>query len=667
MPPLSSVNLIDAIREHRLLRPAQMEELDKTLRGSFPNPRSLAKELIRRGWLTPYQANLLLQNRAAELSIGSYVLLQRLGEGGQGQVFKAKHRGLGRVCAIKLMPPERLAGADAAARFHQGVHAVSRLDHPNLVLAQDADEVGGVHLLVMEYVEGGIDLGRLVAERGAFPIEGACACIRQAALGLQHGVEHGLMHGGMKPSKLLLTRDRTTVKVLDVGLARVGPRGDQAASGKGPTDLDFLSPEQAGPPFTADARSDIYALGCTFYYLLSGRVPFAGGTPAQKRQMHLSREPEPIERLRPEVNTDVAGILKRMMAKRPEARYQTAAEVVQALAPLVRIPVGGEVLPKEWESVADQNLWESIDFNTDGSGSSISRHSSPKPTPRRNDLRLLLLLSVGTLGVLLALGVLITLLVWLKSVTGGRPSEGGGSVAASRAVPVLEFDGEDDFVTLPDNIIRQSGVLTVEAWFKTERKAGVILGYQNRPWPEGANEFVPALYIGNDGKLYAAFWDGEGKPISTPNSVADNRWHHLAFVATDKSQTLYLDGAEAARRDSKPLNHMSMSYDQIGGGHTGDWLNNGGGAFAGNLRDVRIWHAARTAADIKRDMDRRLTGNENGLVAYYPLDEAGGEKAADLTKNHRSAKLGNGYRRFMPKIVKDDSEEKPPPHEGSGS
>jgi serine/threonine-protein kinase len=654
---MSSVTIdgiVHAIRDQRLLRPAQLEELSTKLCSAFPDPRNLARELIRRSWITPYQANLLLQGRFSELAIGSYVVLQRLGEGGHGLVFKAKHRGLGRVSAVKLIPPDRLAGEDAVGRFFQSVRAVSMLDHPNLVLAQDADEADGTYLLMMEYIEGGVDLGRLVAQRGAFPITSACACIRQAALGLQHGVERGLIHGGLKPSKLLLTRDRTTIKVLDVGLARVGPRGESEANEKGPSDLDFLSPEQAGPPYTADARSDVYALGCTFYFLLTSRVPFPGGTPAQKRQMHLSREPEPIERLRPEVNTDIAAILKRMMAKQPEARYSSLGEVAQALTAVVNTSIGAELLPKDWE--ADVSVWEELDFSADGSGAGIQPAASEPGVSRRG----LLWLAAGAVGVFIAAAVAIGLIFRMSGSRSETPEAVVTGTPAAKLASLLEFDGKDDFITLPDNLIRASGTLTFEAWVRTERKGGVILGYENEPYPEGATERVPAVYIGDDGKVYACFWEGDSKPIASPDAIADGRWHHLAFVANDKAQTLFIDGKQAATRPGKGLNHLSMSHNQLGGGHVADWIAAGADAFRGSLRDVRVWYVVRNADEIKKDMNRRLTGNEKGLAAYYPLDEATGDRVQDLSPQHRHGKLGNGHRRFMPRNIRESADSTPP-------
>ena len=274
---MSNSALLDALRQYRLLDAAQLEELE-ALAGRFPDPKALAGELIRRGWLTPYQANQIFAGRGCELLLGSYVLLERLGEGGMGQVFKAQNWKLGKIVALKLIRKERLAKPDAVRRFQREVRAPPRLcRHPNIVHAYDADEIDGTHLLVMEYVEGATDLARLVKQNGPLPVAQACEYIRQAALGLQHAYERGLVHRDIKPHNLLLTADGQTVKVLDMGLARLDPLpGDDRSAtmtqeGAVMGTPDYIAPEQALDSHTVDIRADLYSLGCTFYYLLTGK------------------------------------------------------------------------------------------------------------------------------------------------------------------------------------------------------------------------------------------------------------------------------------------------------------------------------------------------------------------------------------------------------------
>ncbi len=336
-------NLVELLRQGCLLEPARQGEL-AVLQARFPEPRALARELIRRDWLTPYQVNQLFQDRGADLVLGQYVLLERLGEGGMGQVFKARHRSLGRTVALKVVRKERLANPVTVRRFRREIQALAQLSHPNVVLAFDADEAAGTHFFAMEYVEG-TDLSRLVKTRGPLAIPQACDYVRQAALGLQHAHERGLVHRDIKPSNLLVAGvpgaspdyPWGVVKILDLGLARLD-RPEQVAL----TTLltqdnlvlgtpDFIAPEQARSAHTIDIRADLYSLGCTFYFLLTGQVPFTGASFTEKLIQHQLDEAPAVEGLRPSVPPVVAALVRRLMAKRPEDRLQMPAELAAAL------------------------------------------------------------------------------------------------------------------------------------------------------------------------------------------------------------------------------------------------------------------------------------------------------------------------------------------------
>ncbi len=333
--PVDAAGLASAIRQGRLLEPAQADELGR-LQASFPEPRALAAELIRRGWLTPYQINQLMQGRGRDLFLGSYVLLERIGEGGMGAVFKARNWKLGRIVALKLIRKERLNNPDALRRFHREIRAAAQLDHPNIVRAFDADEVNGTHLLVMEYVQG-TDLAKLVKAGGPLAVDKACDYVRQAALGLQHASERGMVHRDIKPHNLLLTPSGV-VKILDMGLARLGGgeegEGSSTMTREGTVmgTPDYIAPEQAIDSHDVDIRADLYSLGCTLYFLLTGKVPFPGGEALQKLLKHRLDEPVPVEQLRRSVPPGVAAVVRKMMAKQPEDRCQTPAEAAAALA-----------------------------------------------------------------------------------------------------------------------------------------------------------------------------------------------------------------------------------------------------------------------------------------------------------------------------------------------
>jgi serine/threonine protein kinase len=338
VPITSSAALVDALRQYRLLEPAQVDQVASDLQGRFPEPRDLARELLQRDWLTAYQVNLLLQDRGAELVLGPYLLLERLGEGGMGQVFKARHQLMRRTVALKIIRKEQLAHPAAVQRFHREIRVAATLDHPHVVRAYDAAAVGDAHFLVMEYAEGS-DLHRLVQRSGPLPLAQACTYIRQAALGLQHAHERGLVHRDIKPSNLQVTAQGAVVKILDMGLARWQAPASSTAQG---TDLtrayafmgtaDYVAPEQIDDPSHVDARADIYSLGCTFYDLLAGRRPFPDRPWEEKLVSHRKLEPQPIEEIRPEVSPALAAVVRKMMAKPPEDRYATAAMVADALA-----------------------------------------------------------------------------------------------------------------------------------------------------------------------------------------------------------------------------------------------------------------------------------------------------------------------------------------------
>jgi hypothetical protein len=282
-----------------------------------------------------------------------YRLIRKLGQGGMGAVYLAEHRLMRRLVALKVLRAGCLGSPRHVARFRQEVEAAARLSHPHIVTAHDADEAGGTHFLVMEYVEGQ-SLDRRAAG-GPLPVHEACACARQAALGLDFAHRQGMVHRDVKPANLMRAADGT-VKVLDFGLARLlretTPPEDQLSAegalpgpgGRGPLTsdaavmgtADYMAPEQARDSRAADTRADVYSLGCTLYHLLAGHVPFPGGTAADKIGRHAAAAPEPLRPRRAGVPAGLAAVVGRMMAKRPEDRYQSPGEVAAALTPYCR-------------------------------------------------------------------------------------------------------------------------------------------------------------------------------------------------------------------------------------------------------------------------------------------------------------------------------------------
>jgi len=270
-------------------------------------------------------------------TLGEYRLLKRLGHGGMGTVYQALHTKLDRVVALKVLPKGRLEDRQAVARFEREMKAAARLDHPNIVKAYDAREIDDMPVLVMEYVEG-MDLGELARRVGRLPLTDACELARQAALALEHVHEHGLVHRDVKPSNLMLTR-QGELKLLDVGLARFylqSPGGEVTDTGQAMGTADYMAPEQVSSSREVDIRADVYSLGCTLTKLLSGRAPFGGPKyPGnfEKMTAHVETPAPPIRELVPEVPERLAALIDRMLAKSPDDRPGTPAEVAERLAP----------------------------------------------------------------------------------------------------------------------------------------------------------------------------------------------------------------------------------------------------------------------------------------------------------------------------------------------
>jgi uncharacterized protein (TIGR03067 family) len=284
-----------------------------------------------------------------------YRIVDLLGTGGMGAVYKAEHRLMQRLVALKVINPKFTRSKQAVERFRREAQAAARLDHPHIVRAHDAEQAGDLHFLVMEYVLG-TDLGKVLEERGPLPVAEACDSIRQAAVGLQHAHESGMVHRDIKPQNLMLSQTRepgggvgSIVKILDFGLASLtteaapDPGADHQISvdsqKSGLTQAgalmgtpDYMAPEQGRNASSADIRSDIYSLGCTLYTLLAGKVPFPGGTAIDKILAHSTRPVPPLGDVRSDAPAALAKVLDKMMAKDPADRYQTPAEVAGALS-----------------------------------------------------------------------------------------------------------------------------------------------------------------------------------------------------------------------------------------------------------------------------------------------------------------------------------------------
>jgi serine/threonine-protein kinase len=400
MPLIAVQGLLDQLRQHELLEPDQFAELTRSSLFRRGDARSIAQEMITRDWLTPFQANHLLNNDGGNLILGPYVLIDRLGSGGTGQVFKARHRTMRRLVALKIVRPDLLDNAEVVGRFRREVEVSSRLTHPHVIHAFDAGNVGSCIFMAMEYLPGS-DLARMVKLSGPLSVAQSCDYIRQAALGLQHVCDRGLVHRDVKPANLLVALPRGgiapgpgcgpwgLVKVLDLGLARLERPLDNEATvltPAGPFMLgtpDYQAPEQAIDFHRADIRADIYGLGCSLYYLLAGQPPFTGSL-AEKLLRHQNAEPPSLTSVRGDIPSPLNTVLRRMMAKKPDERYQTPREVADTLA---QLSTGGRLSTRPASVTrAPSNAAGIRQLEPSGTGLSTTK-LPPSPSSRRKGRR----------------------------------------------------------------------------------------------------------------------------------------------------------------------------------------------------------------------------------------------------------------------------------------
>lgn len=350
MADLRSVEFLALLKKSGLLTPPQLDsaqtiaqKLSSKEKGSKSVPdgidaSAVAAELVAAELITEWQASQLLKGQTGFV-LQQYRLLMPVGRGGMGHVFKARDTKTGRIVAIKVMSKKLTGNQTLVNRFRREIRASSLLNSPHIVRTLDAGQVGKVDFMVMEYVNGD-QVDRIASRISIMPVPMACDVIRQAAIGLQHAHEQKMVHRDLKPGNLIVdwsSSGNGTVKIMDMGLVRLGAEGDERTSvtkaGQVMGTPDYMSPEQGWDTATVDIRSDIYSLGCTLFRLLTGRVPFPGDNPLQVLMARCSRDAPSVKSIRSDIPDPVESIVRRMTLRDPAGRFQTPQELINALEP----------------------------------------------------------------------------------------------------------------------------------------------------------------------------------------------------------------------------------------------------------------------------------------------------------------------------------------------
>ena len=390
--PTTVDEFFECVRKSGLLEPAKFEAFLASHPAGFETPAGAAACLLGDNLLTPFHTAQLLRGKHKGFFLGRYKILDRIGLGGMGQVFLAEHGTMRRRAALKVLPPDRSANEFSRARFLREARASAQLDHPNLVRAFDFDQDGDVTFLVMEYVDG-VTFHDLVSRSGPLDALRAAHYVWQAANGLAYLHERGMIHRDIKPANILVDR-QGVIKLLDLGLVRSDDDVDNLTRGEGVKILgtaDYLPPEQAIDCSAVDRRADIYGLGATAYYLLTGRPPFRGEKVAQKLIAHQLEAVTPVCESRPDVPLGLSDAITRMLAKRPGDRFQSAGEVMDAVEEWaahlpeppseVEIPAAvGAAGQAGTVHLGPRPSGRANPGLTSGSGSAIKYHSDPKLT-----------------------------------------------------------------------------------------------------------------------------------------------------------------------------------------------------------------------------------------------------------------------------------------------
>lgn len=334
---LTIPELLTTLSESGLMSADELTTIHQSLSGSgsVRTAEDFAKELVRQNHLTKLQAAAVLQGKTSNLVFGEYIVLEKIGSGGMGQVFKARHKPTGKMVALKVLSADAVKNKRLVERFKKEAKAVARLKHPNIVRAYEAGKINRIRYLVMEFVDGENLLDR-VKRKQHLSVDEAISSVLQAARGLEYAHSKGIIHRDIKPSNFM--RDRKgRVKILDMGLAHVEGEDEEdeeqrlTIPGQMLGTARFMAPEQIEDARKSDVRSDLYSLGCTMYFLLRGKAPYSGETMAHTLMAHVSSPIPDLCKKRPDVPAWIGDVFKKMLAKRPADRFQTMGELVDEI------------------------------------------------------------------------------------------------------------------------------------------------------------------------------------------------------------------------------------------------------------------------------------------------------------------------------------------------
>jgi serine/threonine protein kinase len=385
------VDVASLLKKTRLLTDEQIDEF-LLANPELESPADIVGKMQAENLLTPFQAEQVLKGRHKGFVLGKYRLLDRIGMGGMGQVYLAEHVAMRKRVALKVLPPNRSDNPFARERFLREARAAACLDHPNIVRAHDLETDGDIIYLVMDYIEG-TTLHDLVMRRGPQSVDRTAHFLAMACQGLSAVHERLLVHRDIKPANLLMDK-LGTIRLVDLGLVRSELDDDALTRGEGAKVVgtaDYLAPEQAVQSSKVDGRADLYSIGCTAYFLLTGQPPFQAEKLSQKLIAHQVAEPKPVHQMRPGIAPEFSAIVMKLLAKKPEERYQTAVEVIAALAPWTKRPYAvpvAEDFPNRHEGVyGPSSVGLSLSSRINLSNQPSGRYALPGLSGANSDIR----------------------------------------------------------------------------------------------------------------------------------------------------------------------------------------------------------------------------------------------------------------------------------------